>query len=1110
MGRSALGVMSNTRPAPAAPRLLVRIAGALLVLVAIVAGIAEYLVDDATASWVASIAWTAAGTAAVGGLTHGARRADAPLARRAWGMLAVAAGCWLAGQLIYDVYPLTSRTPSIPSLADVPWVIFGGVAIAALHAFMPFAREIRNSRTSMVLDGVALYAIVAVLAVIVFYDRASYSQVGLLTKITAIAYAALYSAVVVAFGQAVFRRKLLSRHPKLLALGTGVVLQATGFLLWTPRLLAGDYVIGQYPTDACWTAGMLCLGLAGLLASHGQTLETPRAEDLRRHALLPAVAFLIGLLLLPVLVMVDATVPVRLILQGGIIVAGTCFIARVSLLSRSEREAGSEARAARDELDRFFAISAEMLAIISFDGRLLRVNPAVERECGYTAAELASRPLVDFVHPEDRPALAVALTELRSGAESTSFECRLRMRDGRYLALRMSATASPEHGVAYVVARDLTERNRVEAVLRAAHDKAVEASQMKSNFVANMSHEIRTPLNGVIGMTELLRDSALTDEQTEYTEAIRASGDALLTVINDILDFSKIEAGKLDIEAGDFDPRESVEGVCAMVAATAGGKGVEVVAAIDDSCPELVRGDAARFRQVLANLVTNAVKFTAEGDVVIRTAAERIADRTWLQVTVSDTGVGIEPATLGRLFEAFEQADASTTRRYGGTGLGLAISTQLVDLMGGEIGARSTPGQGSTFWFTMPVEAAHGSAPTAPQPDIEGMRVLVVDDNETNRAILEHQLRSWATHCDTAADGTQALALLNVAADAGRPYELVLLDFHMPRLDGREVVRAMRLSPRLRRTRVVFLTSSGERRAARTAGVDGYLTKPVRRAQLHDEIRRVMTSPHARRAASTAVVEHVSAGEGALVLVVEDQLVNQRVAVGLLERRGLLVEVAGDGRRALEMHAARPYAAIFMDCQLPEIDGYEATAEIRRREGSGRRTPIIAMTAHALKGDRERCLGAGMDDYLSKPLRPADIDAVLARMLDGEAMAAPAVEAPAAPAETPVLDRALLRDVCGANEHAVADLTDLFIDQTHDGVTRLGLAIDAADLEAVRRIAHGLKGSSLAVGALRLSAACDQLSHATSADDLAVAGEAQSLIEHVFALTRSALTSSAT
>jgi CheY-like chemotaxis protein/HPt (histidine-containing phosphotransfer) domain-containing protein len=332
----------------------------------------------------------------------------------------------------------------------------------------------------------------------------------------------------------------------------------------------------------------------------------------------------------------------------------------------------------------------------------------------------------------------------------------------------------------------------------------------------------------------------------------------------------------------------------------------------------------------------------------------------------------------------------------------------------------------------------------------------------------------------------------------------------MPRLDGREVVRAMRLSPRLRKTRVVFLTSSVERRAARAAGVDGYLTKPVRRAQLRDEIRRVMASPDARRAASPAVVEHVSTGEGALVLVVEDQLVNQRVAVGLLERRGLLVEVAGDGRRALEMHAAHPYAAIFMDCQLPEIDGYEATAEIRRREGSGRRTPIIAMTAHALKGDRERCLEAGMDEYLSKPLRQADINTVLARMLDGEAMAAPAVEAPAAPAETPVLDRALLWDVCGANEHAVANLTDLFIDQTHDGLTRLGVAIDDADLEGVRRIAHGLKGSSLAVGALRLSAACDQLSHATSADDLAVAGEAQSLIEHVFALTRSALTSSAT
>jgi PAS domain S-box-containing protein len=616
-------------------------------------------------------------------------------------------------------------------------------------------------------------------------------------------------------------------------------------------------------------------GLAGFLASRGQTLAPPRAEDLRRRALLPTAAFLISLLLLPVLVLVDASVPVRLILQGGIIAAGICFVTRLWLIARGEREAAGAARAARDELDRFFALSSEMLAVVSLDGRLKRANPALERLSGHTAAELASRTLGEFSHPDDRQDVEAGFGALLAGGESATFDCRLRTRDGRYVALRISATPSPEHGVAYVVFRDLTERNDVEAALREAHAQALAASQMKSHFVANMSHEIRTPLNGVVGMTELLRDTALTNEQSEYTDAIRASGDALLSVINDILDFSKIEAGKLAIEAGDFDLRRTVEEVCAMVAATAGAAGVEVVAPIDDSCPELVRGDAARLRQVLTNLVTNAVKFTRDGEVIVRTAREaRGDDRVWLRVEVADTGVGIDPAALDRLFEPFEQADMSTTRRFGGTGLGLAISTQLVELMGGEIGARSVLGEGSTFWFTVPFQVAFGAGPSTPRPDIEGMRVLGVDDNDTNRAILAHQLRSWSTQCDTAVDGEGALSMLEAAADIGRAYELVLLDFNMPGLDGGEVVRAMKASPRLRTTRVLLLSSSVERRAARDAGVHGHLTTPVRRDQLGTEIRRVMGTPGARRAQTAARVEREAPHARARVLVVEDQLIN--------------------------------------------------------------------------------------------------------------------------------------------------------------------------------------------------------------------------------------------
>ena len=1098
--------MSSDHPSQPSGTLL-RLAGALLVLVALVAGTAEYLVDEAAAAWLAMVAWTAAGVIAVGGLRYGARRVVLPQGRRAWGLLAFAALGWLVGQLAYDVYQVLGQTPPMPSAADVPWLIFAAVAIIALHGFAPFDSDIRYRRSSTVLDVVALYTIVAVLSVIVFYERAADSQVPLLTKLTAIAYAALFSAAAVAFGQAMFRRHLLRRHPKLMALGAGLVLQAAGFIMWTPRLLAGDYVAGRYATDACWTAGMLCLGLAGFLAARGESLEAPRADDLRRRALLPTAGFLVSLLLLPVLVLIDASVPVRLILQGGIIVAGVCFVWRLWLMSRFEREADGDARAARDELDRFFTLSSEMLAVISLDGRLRRVNPAVEAEFGYTAAELASRPLLEFIHPDDRHGMEAGLAELHRGAERASFDSRLRRRDGRYVALRMSATPSPEHGVAYVVARDLTERNNVEIALRQAHAQALAASQMKSDFVANMSHEIRTPLNGVVGMTELLRDTALTHEQGEYTDAIRASGDALLIVINDILDFSKIEAGKLTIEAGDFDPRRTVEEVCTMIAATAGAAGVEVVAPVDDSCPDTVRGDVARFRQVLTNLVTNAVKFTTDGEVAVRTAREhRRDDRVWLRVEVADTGVGIDPSALDRLFEPFEQADMSTTRKYGGTGLGLAISAQLVELMGGEIGARSELGRGSTFWFTVPFETAHGSAPSTPRPDIEGLRVLVVDDNDTNRAILAHQLRSWSTQCDTAVDGERALDMLEAAADAGRPYELVLLDFNMPGLDGGDVVRAMKANPRLRTTRVLLLTSSVERRAARDAGVEGHLTKPVRREQLGAEIRRVMSGHSARHRETATVAKRAVPRARARVLVVEDQLINQRVAAGLLEKRGLHVDVAADGRQAIELHAAGDYAVIFMDCQMPELDGYEATAEIRRREASGERTPIVAMTAHALTGDRERCLEAGMDDYLSKPVRAADIDAVLARFLQGTANAAASPAAPALPPPStpPVLDPTLLGEICGGDEQARSELSRLFLDQAQEGLADLDAALAGADPHAVRHVAHALKGSAAMVGALRMSAACDALSRVHTTDDLSDARDARAQIEHDFALTRRA------
>jgi PAS domain S-box-containing protein len=796
---------------------------------------------------------------------------------------------------------------------------------------------------------------------------------------------------------------------------------------------------------------------------------------------------------------IDQVMGLSLFVLLNILVFGVFIWWSAASLNRTDAErirAASELKRIVERTRRIVDTAHDAFVAMDAAGRIVDWNPQAEAEFGWSRDEVIGRELAATLIPDDfRSAHRRGLEHFLATGEGPLLNRRIEVsasrRSGELFPVEITITAIREAESYLFMAflHDITERKRTEAELKTSKDDAESANKSKSEFLANMSHEIRTPMNGVIGMTELLLNTEVTSEQRQYLQLVQSSADALLTLLNDILDFSKIEAGKLELDFQPFDLQETLGTTLHTLASRAAAKGLELAVRVPPDVPNDLVGDAGRLRQIVVNLVGNAIKFTSQGEVVVNVAAESAeSSAVILHFAVRDTGIGIAPEKQSRIFEAFSQADTSTTREYGGTGLGLAITSQLVRMMDGRVWVESQLGEGSTFHFTARFSRSIES-PRAQPAAIENLHdlpVLVVDDNATNRLICQELINNWGMKSTAVAGGSEALTALGRAAALGKPYRLVLMDIMMPGMDGFETVERMQGISNFGAAKVIMLSSAGRsednKRAARL-GVARCLTKPVTQSQLFNAISQALGTAVAD-ASPFDSIQKDRPGDFVprRILLAEDGLVNQKVAIDLLTKRGHHVTLANNGQEALEKLDGQEFDLILMDVQMPIMDGFTATAAIRRDEKTAHRhIPIIAMTAHAMTGDRERCLDAGMDAYVAKPFRPQELFRVVEQVqptqpmsdvVEGgdEPLIAKTPLPPAGPTSPVVFDRAEALKRVGESDEILRELMELFRVEGPKQMEEIRQKKAAGDMPGLARAAHTLKGS---VAIFAAQAACD-------------------------------------